>query len=161
MFYTNIMDKLNKIIFAILVIMVAAMVVIGGMQVFWRYVLRNSLHWSEEIMRYLNIWTIFLGISIGIPKGIHVSIDAVIRLLKKRVRLMVTLLIHGLTMIFFILLIVIGIKFTTFNIVQVSPAVRIPLSYIYVSLPIGGILGLLFTIDETIKSWKGGADQWA
>lgn len=41
----------------------AAMAVIMGVQVFFRYVLGASLSWSEELTRYLFIWAGFLSVS--------------------------------------------------------------------------------------------------
>ena len=154
--YENALKKLNKYVFAFLVTIVCFMVVIGSMQVFWRYVLKSSLYWSEEIMRYLNIWTIFIGISVGIPRNIHVAIEAIISFLKGRAKIVATMLVYILSLLFFILIIVIGIKFTLHGMGQISAAVRLPISLVYISLPIGGILSLIFTIGEIMKYWKEG-----
>jgi len=156
MHYENVLEKLNKYIFAFLVILVCLMIVIGGMQVFWRYVLKSSLYWSEEIMRYLNIWTIFIGMSVGIPRGSHVAIDALVRVSKGRTRVGINMLIYSLSSLFFILLIVVGTKFALHNIGQVSSAVRLPISLVYISVPIGGFLSLLFIIGEIMKYKRGG-----
>ncbi|PKM88391.1 MAG: hypothetical protein CVU87_07560 [Firmicutes bacterium HGW-Firmicutes-12] len=157
--FEGILKKMYDGIFSFLVLIVSAMLLIGAMQVFSRYVIQYSLYWSEEIMRYLNIWTIFLGLSVGIPRGIHVAIDALIGSLKGKKKEIATLIVQALTLVFLILLVVIGIKFTIFNMGQLSPAIRIPLSYVYISIPIGGFLALLFTIGEIIKSRRDGVVQ--
>lgn len=157
--YERMLDKLSKFIFLILVVLVCIMMTVGGMQVFWRYVLKNSLYWSEEVMRYLNIWTIFLGISIGIPRNIHVAIDALIMSLKGRVKFGATMIVYLFTLAFFVGLFGVGIQFTLYNMGQLSPALRLPMSMIYVSLPIGGFLAMLFTIGEIVKHWKSGVTQ--
>ncbi len=159
MTYEKMLDILNKMIFAILVVLVCIMMTVGGMQVFWRYVLKNSLYWSEEVMRYLNIWTIFLGISIGIPRNIHVAIDAIIRAFKGRAKFVAVMFVYLLSLTFFIGLFGVGIKFTIYNMGQLSPAMRFPMSMIYVSLPVGGFLSILFTIGEIIKHCKSGVTQ--
>ncbi|MEE3472695.1 MAG: TRAP transporter small permease subunit, partial [Butyrivibrio hungatei] len=43
----------------LMVIALLAMVLIMGLQVISRYVLHISLSWSEEITRYLFIWSAF------------------------------------------------------------------------------------------------------
>ena len=43
----------------LMVLMLAAMTLIMGCQVFSRYILGVSLSWSEEITRYLFIWSAF------------------------------------------------------------------------------------------------------
>ena len=47
----------------LLCILLAAMAIVMGIQVFCRYVLSMSLSWSEELTRYLFIWSGFLSVS--------------------------------------------------------------------------------------------------
>lgn len=42
-------------------LLIAAVTVLGVAQVFWRYVLNSSLVWSEELIRLLFVWLIFVG----------------------------------------------------------------------------------------------------
>ncbi|MCD6435935.1 MAG: TRAP transporter small permease [Clostridiales bacterium] len=157
--YVKMLDKLQKVIFFVLVVLVCVMMIVGGMQVFWRYILKNSLYWSEEVMRYLNIWTIFLGVSIGVPRNAHVAIDAIIGALKGRARFTATMVVYMFSLIFFIALFGVGIKFTVFNMGHLSAALRMPMSMIYISLPIGGFLSILFMVGEIIKFLKGEVTQ--
>ena len=46
----------------LMVISLIAMTLIMGIQVFSRYILGMSLSWSEEITRYLFIWSAFLSV---------------------------------------------------------------------------------------------------
>jgi TRAP-type transport system small permease protein len=59
----------------------AAMTILIVTQVFFRYVLANSIDWAEEGARIAFIWAIFLAIPHGIRSGIHVGIDVVVQLL--------------------------------------------------------------------------------
>ena len=59
------------------VIFLALMSIIIVLQVFFRYVLNNSLSWSEELARYLFIWMIYIGISLGVKMDKHICVDAV------------------------------------------------------------------------------------
>ena len=71
-------NNLEKII---CVTCLALMSVIIVAQVFFRYVLKNSISWSEEIARYLFIWLIYIGISYGVKMDRHISVDAVCAML--------------------------------------------------------------------------------
>lgn len=48
----------------LMVVFLIAMTLIMGIQVFSRYILGVSLSWSEEITRYLFIWSAFLSVSL-------------------------------------------------------------------------------------------------
>ena len=57
-----------------LIFQLAVSVCVIFVQVFFRYVLNDSLSWSEELARYLYIWQGWLGISLIERKRKHVSI---------------------------------------------------------------------------------------
>ena len=152
--YHNFIDKLSKYIFYFLAIIGIILLAVGTAQVVSRYVLRNSLAWSEEIMRFLNIWTIYIGISVGIPLGMHAAIDAVPNLLKGKTKIGLELFIQLISLIFYIIVIIEGYKFSVVNLNQYAPATMIPMGYIYICLPFGGLLATLFTIDEILKIYE-------
>ena len=58
-----------------LVITVAAIVTAG---VFFRYVLNDSLSWSEELAKYAMLWLVFLGAPIALRLGVHPNIEIII-----------------------------------------------------------------------------------
>lgn len=53
-------------------------------QVFWRYVLNDSLTWSEPASVMIMGWFIFLGAAVGIREGYHLSFDVFLYLLPQR-----------------------------------------------------------------------------
>lgn len=156
---TGILDGIHRCLLGVLVALACVMLAIGFMQVFWRYVLQSSLYWSEELLRYMYVWVIFLGIGIGIRSRIHVAIDAFVTLLKGRLRYALKMFIHLLTVIFLVLVIVIGIRFTLYNLGQISPAVQLPMSLVYLAIPLGGFFALIFAIEDWVKAGKAGVNR--
>lgn len=75
----NCFDRALKVL---LTVMAIAMIVIGFMQVFFRFVLKSPLTWSEEMIRYIFVWTTFLGVPVGVARNGHASFD----ILQKRCR---------------------------------------------------------------------------
>lgn len=64
-----------------------AMTVIISAQVFYRYVLNDSIIWSEPAAVILMGWFIFLGAAVGIREGYHLSFDVLLYILPTRVKL--------------------------------------------------------------------------
>ena len=66
---------------AILAILLVIMSLLTGAQVFMRYVLNNSLTWSEELNRFCYIWSGFISVGYCIRKRIEIRIDMIVNAL--------------------------------------------------------------------------------
>ena len=80
------LDLLDRLSYAVLVATMGAMVVIVALQVFFRYVLNESLGFADELSRLFFVWSMFLAMPHGIKYGIHVGIDLVVSLLPPRLK---------------------------------------------------------------------------
>ncbi|MBL8670268.1 MAG: TRAP transporter small permease [Alphaproteobacteria bacterium] len=58
-----------------------AFTIVGGLQVFNRFVLGLPLSWSEEFQKFGHIWMVFLAIPVAYRRGAHLGMDALLRLL--------------------------------------------------------------------------------
>jgi TRAP-type C4-dicarboxylate transport system permease small subunit len=63
------------------------MTVFISAQVFMRYVMNDSIVWSEPASVILMGWFIFLGAAVGIREGYHLSFDVLLYFLPKGVKL--------------------------------------------------------------------------
>lgn len=74
-FLDSIARVLEKIILTFDAVGMAALVLIITAQVLWRYVLNNSLTWSEELSKYITCYIIFLTTGYVLGTDQHVRID--------------------------------------------------------------------------------------
>ena len=109
------------------------------LQVFCRYVLRESLMWSEELARYLMVWVTFVGASIGVKRGAHVGVGILVTALPKNVQIIVKYLGIVISIIFCITVFVVSLGILQRQITgrQISPAMRIPMWWAYAAVPAG------------------------
>ncbi|MCJ7856394.1 TRAP transporter small permease [Lachnospiraceae bacterium NSJ-143] len=138
------------------VVTLSVMSVVIFWQVVCRYVLKASLPWSEELSRYLLVWTAFIGGAYGVRLGAHIGVEAFTLLLPKKVQKVLAILV----MIASIVLCAVICKYG-FSIVQtqlakkqLSPAMRIPMGYMYAAIPIGMILFIIRYIQDIIEAVK-------
>ena len=145
----KIYDRINKLIEAVLVIIFTLLVLDVLWQVFARYVLNQSYSFTEEFARFALIWLAILGAAYLNGRGEHLSMDFLINKLtpeKKRQRMQV---IEGLMLVFALVVMVLGggnLVFTTLDLGQTSPAMRVSLGYVYAIVPISGLLIIFFSI---------------
>ena len=144
-------DILAKGEAAVLIALVVIMTVVVFLQVVYRYVLTQPLHWSEELARYLFVWLSILGASLGLKKGGHFGLDIFFRMLPKQRRWLLGLLIHLLMGMVAIVILVQGIKLVEKTNLQMSPAMGIPMSWAYACLPVGAILMIIHIVVIFLK----------
>lgn len=157
----NITDKAIEIL---MLILISAMLVVGFAQVFCRYILSNSLSWSEELMRFLYVWVVMIGINLGIRHKSLAAITSLSDIIAKRCEVAAKIMtaICLLVQLFVCaILFWYGYKYMS-EAKQTSAAMLIPMKYIYAALPIGGFLGVVYTIDgfvDWIHSLKKGESE--
>lgn len=138
----------------LVVFALAAMTIVVGMQVFFRFVVKGSLPWSEELARYLMVWAVFIGASLGAREGVHVGVEAFIDLLPKSFKIKAVILSGLISVVFCIIVAYLSFKAITIimNTGQKSPAIEIPMFWAYLAIPFGvipmGVSFILSTIDK-------------
>lgn len=113
----------------LMVLLLMAMAVIMMIQVIARYVFGYSLSWSEEITRYLFIWSAFISVSLCTRKCISIKVDNFIKIFPRRGEAAFKLLNLTISFLFFAVLIPYSWRYlqTTIESGQTSPACGIPM----------------------------------
>ena len=135
---------LNKIvdwvenIMVVLLMLVATVVAI--VQVVARYVFNNSLYWSEELILYSLIAMSFLAASMGVRYTAHISVEMLYAFAGPRLTRVLKYVAATLGVIFAATLVYYGgrLFINTSNMGQLSPAMQIPVAYIYLTIPVAG-----------------------
>lgn len=135
---------LARAVRVLLIAVMATMTCVVALQVVLRYFFDNPLSWGEEVTRYMFIYLIFIGAASGIHYGIHVSIDVLVRRLPGVYGRVVDLGARVLVGLFLVFLFWFGLKLGLRTMGQDSPALGIPIGLVYMAIPLGAALGLLF-----------------
>lgn len=124
----------------VLVGLVTLMTIVVFLQVVFRYFLVRPLHWSEELARYLFVWTSLLGATLGVHRQAHFGMDFFFKMLPERWQRILTLLIGLLMEVVVVVLLVEGAALVRKTVDQLSPAMEIPMGWAYACLPVGAAL---------------------
>ena len=132
---------LNRIVDWIENVLVTALMLIATLvailQVIARYVFNNSLFWSEELILYSLITMSFLTMGMGVRYASHISVDAVYAFASPRTAKFLQIGAACLGLIFAVVLVWYGSRLVmnTSRMGQLSPAMQIPVGYIYAVIP--------------------------
>jgi TRAP-type C4-dicarboxylate transport system permease small subunit len=124
-------------------------------QVFTRFVLADPSSFTDELARYLLIWIGLLGASYAAGKQMHLAIDLLPSRLTRRPRFYVGLVIEACIFLFSLSVLVIGgmnLVALTLTLGQTSAALHVPLGYVYLALPLSGLLMMFYSIVAVAKN---------
>ena len=133
--------------------LLAGIVIIMGCQVFFRYVLNDSIIWAEEMCRYFLIWITFLFLGIAYERGELISLTMLLQATPRWANVLLTTIAHILVLCLLGILIWYGFAFAEVNSIQTLPAFDFLWSsfinpreeanlsswWLYVSIPVGAI----------------------
>jgi TRAP-type C4-dicarboxylate transport system permease small subunit len=151
-------QKVDKALEWALILLMGANVLNVLWQVFTRFVLRHPSSFTEELARFLLIWVGLLGASYASGKKMHLAIEVVVDRLKGKSRIWMEVFIQSFVFLFALLVMVIGgIRLVTIMLLlgQISAALGLKLGYVYLVIPLSGLLilfySLLFLISALYK----------
>ena len=140
--------------------LVLAIVVTVFVQVIMRYVFARPNPWTEELSRFGFIWLSLIGSSLAIKRGAHFLFESAVNRLPAGVRRAVALGVTILLAAMLLGILIVGIELAANARHQRSPALDLPMVYVYAALPLSAALMLLHLIAGlTIP--KEGEPGWA
>lgn len=126
-------------------------------QVVFRYGLNNSLPWPEEAARLGFVWVVFLGMAMAVHRDAHLRIDQIDKL-TDRLGPSVPVALR----VVFIAVACSALVHHGYELVSRSmgftPALRVPIAWLYAAVPAGAVLSALFLIlspPEPLPRWSG------
>jgi len=128
-----------------------AIVAVGGLQVFNRFVFNISLSWSEEFQRFGQAWLVFLGVALAYSRGLHIGTKFFLARLPLRVQRTVGFAIHATWLVVGIVFIVSGWRIMSVGARQLSAGMEISMGYVYAVIVISGIYIMLLALSRLVR----------
>ena len=145
-----ILDKISSVTIAV---MLALMVIFTIAQVVCRTWF-TSLSWSEEAVRFLLIWSTFLGASCVYRRNGNIAITVIQDLFPHGMKKNIRAFIHAFCFVIFCMLCYYGILYCSRQ-VRTASAIPIKMKYIYMCLPLSMIIMSIHSAVMFIKELKG------
>lgn len=120
-------------------------------QVVSRYLLRSPSAWTEELAGFLLIWVGMLGAAIAHREKAHLGIDFLVTKFSRRGRDMIRVVVSFLTFFFALGVLTTGglqLVRNTLASHQVSPALGIPMGYVYLAVPVSGLFMAIYSLQH-------------
>lgn len=123
--------------------------------VFSRYVLVMTFTWYDEIARASFVWLTLLGAAVGVKRHAHFRLHIVVDRLSPRLRQATVFLFPLVVIIFAGVLIQQGLVFLELGKFQQTPVMGLPKTWIYIAIPTGGALMILYSLGPLWRAIRG------
>lgn len=127
----------------------------GFWQVFSRFVLKDPSTFTDELLRYMLIWSGLIGSAYCFYKDEHLSLGIIKDKLQGNTKLILTIFIEVVTVAFVVYIYIIGgMKLVMVNKTQLSSVLRLSMGLIYSVLPISGTFIIFARIIRYATAFK-------
>ncbi|MEB3418250.1 TRAP transporter small permease [Salipiger marinus] len=144
---------LRRVVSGVVILLFSVMMTAVLVQVAGRYVFNYSIAQAAEIATFSQIWLVLLGAGVAVARGQHVAID----MLPARLPLpmaRVALVAIALVTVAFLAVLAWGSQpLLRMGEFQTSPALRIPMKWIYLCLPMGAAYMALELLLSVLQRW--------
>lgn len=157
----------DRLVDALIILLFAAIVLVGGLQVLCRYGFNASLSWSEELQRYGLIWIVFLALVAGYRRGAHIGMGLLLekmpRVVQRPMGWVIDLLwlMLGGAMVFFTAFYrsAAGMTFLSSVGRQSSAGMGVRMDLVYACIVVGGAYLILAALHNLLRRAAGESPQ--
>lgn len=143
----RIRKSLDRLLEVICCLILTVMVAVSCWQVISRYVVGRPSTITEELLRFMLVWISMLGMAYVAGKQQHISLTLLLDKVSARMRQW-WMIVLQMTFIAFSMWILIigGMKISAISMLQISPALGVPMGQVYYALPLSGGLIIIYSV---------------
>ena len=152
---TQVAEALERGLAWCLVLLMGAMVLDVTWQVASRFLFHAPSSFTEELAGFLLIWIGLLGAAYGFRTRAHLGIDLLVTHLGGRPGRMAQVLANSLVFLFALTTMAVGgarLVRLAFHLDQISAAMGIRMGFVYLALPLSGVLIMVFSLESMAGS---------
>lgn len=123
-------------------------------QVITRYVFGFTPEFGEELARYLFVWVVFLTMPLVAKSGGHMCIETLTSRVHGATLKTLRLLADMVSLAFLAIMVWQGCLMVDRMGFQTSPALEVPMSYVYIVIPFGCGVMLLYVLGDFVRTLR-------
>jgi TRAP-type C4-dicarboxylate transport system permease small subunit len=158
------MEKLISILFDKIVhtavwIVGSVMFICILLQIFTRTFFQVPFPWTDELARFTFLWFCFTGSITTLRKKLHLGIDYIESRMPAKAKFVNRVFVYSLIVVFGFFVGVLGYQLLDIVGSQLSPVMRIPMVWVYFSLPLTGFLYVVLGLYQLGCHLTGKKDE--
>ena len=144
---------LNKVLEILGAVLLVGMVAVVLWQVFSRTVLGNPNTVTEELVRFGLVWFAMLSSAYVVGQKARLAVTVLSEKLTGKKSKILEVVVQSLFLVFASMIMVYGgWNAVTLTMGQISPSLSIPMGYVYLSVPVSGVLIIIYSLINLIDT---------
>lgn len=139
-------------------LLLTGVVLMTLIDVAFRYIIKSSIGWSQEVTGFMWTWTVMIGTSVGYRRNLHYGVDYLVQKLPMKKAVALKRFVYVLMFITCVFMLYLSITISANGFVKVSAWLGIPYFYKYISAVICFAMMLIHTTMYLILSFKNPED---
>ena len=131
--YDKILATIIKVIGIVMAVCILA-------QILTRTFLKVPFSWTDELARFTFLWFCFLGGVMTLRYKLHLGIDFIENKMSEKGKFINRIFAFSMTILFGLFVGILGTRLMGIVGNQLTPVMRIPMRFVYLSLPLSGFL---------------------
>ena len=156
----NKLDALISVIYKVLTVVLSiifsAMFIICILHVWFRFVINDSLTWSEEFMKIGLVWFCSLSITVLAARREHVSIVIFVEKMPQKVRRILACATQAMVFVVCLVMVYVGIDMVLGAGSRMTPALKFPQALWYAAIPTAFSILSLYEFRNLIAELTNG-----
>lgn len=148
-------ERVDKVVSTAVVALLALLVVDVVWQVLTRFIFEKPSSFTEEVARFILIWLSLFGAASAYHRGLHLGIDVLVNKFAGATRFIAEMLVHFAAVLFSLSILIYGggkLVALTFSLQQTSAVLGVKMGWIYLAMPLSGLVFLLYSIGFMFRS---------
>jgi TRAP-type C4-dicarboxylate transport system permease small subunit len=154
MSFRQVEKYIYKLVNYALVLQGIALLVSITLAVFFRYVVGHALSWPEEVAGIFFVWFTLFGVAAVLREDGHIEFDFIVKHTPPLVGKIIKLFCMLVILFYAFLLIYHGYSYARMFSFESTPAARINLLWLTLSLPISGLLITIFSLLKIAEIFR-------
>ncbi|MBU2886711.1 TRAP transporter small permease [Gilvimarinus agarilyticus] len=148
--FSKICNRIDYFLEVFTSILMVGLVLDVTWQVMTRFFTSDPSSFTEELARFFLIWIAFLGAAHAFRKGAHLGLDYFVEKFSDKVKGKIINLVLLFVVVFSVCILIIGgslLSYLAWDLEQTSASLGVSISFVYLAIPISGLLFVLFTVE--------------
>ncbi len=145
-------EAVDLLLRVFLVVLGGALLILLGIEVFFRYILESALSWPEEVAGMIFVWFTLVGTAYLVGENSHIAFSLISKRSPRWVGKVLGIFSQLVIIAYAVVMVVPGVQYVKMFSFVTSPAANINLTWVNMAVPVSGVLIVFYSLTNIYRT---------